>query len=264
MIGDCHGQRNPEGRTTQRNGYRARQWDTRVGVIDLQISKLRQGSYFPHGLPEPRKRGEQALLAVIQQAYASGVSTRRVDQLLESLGLPDQPLAGQPRSRAAGRAGRGLPLSPARGRLPLTCGWTPRCATRRCWIEWGAGPRRRPSQRFVEAEGSPIPEPRVRAASGPDNDAARRDCRTARARQARWIGETQVNQWQNPLQRRPPAQTRRIRAGQAGRREPAFAGHPVPAAPIGAPFGDRGGDCVTAVAGPQGQSWAALPPTERQ
>jgi putative transposase len=87
LIGAGHGERNPEGRMTQRNGYRPRQWDTRVGVIDLQIPKLRQGSYFPHGLLEPRKRGEQALLSVIQQAYVCGVSTRRVDQLVESLGL---------------------------------------------------------------------------------------------------------------------------------------------------------------------------------
>jgi putative transposase len=87
LIGAGHGERNPEGRMTQRNGYRPRQWDTRVGVIDLQIPKLRRGSYFPHGLLEPRKRGEQALLSVIQQAYVCGVSTRRVDQLVESLGL---------------------------------------------------------------------------------------------------------------------------------------------------------------------------------
>ena len=68
LIGAGHGERNPEGRLTQRNGYRPREWDTRVGVIDLQIPKLRQGSYFPHAILEPRKRGEQALLSVIQQA----------------------------------------------------------------------------------------------------------------------------------------------------------------------------------------------------
>ena len=56
-------------------------------MIELEIPKLRQGSYFPHGLLEPRKRGEQALLSVVQQAYVCGVSTRRVDQLVESLGL---------------------------------------------------------------------------------------------------------------------------------------------------------------------------------
>jgi transposase-like protein len=87
LIGAAHGERNPDGRLSQRNGYRSREWQTRAGTIDLQIPKLRQGSYFPHGLLEPRKRGEQALLAVVQQAYVCGVSTRRVDQLVESLGL---------------------------------------------------------------------------------------------------------------------------------------------------------------------------------
>src|SRR4029450_10156131 len=73
-----------EGRATHRNGYRARRWDTRAGEIELQIPKIRQGSYFPSFLA-PRKRSEQALLSVVQQAYVCGVSTRRVDQLVESL-----------------------------------------------------------------------------------------------------------------------------------------------------------------------------------
>jgi len=71
---------------THRNGYRPRRWDTRAGEIELQIPKLRQGSYFP-GFLQPRKRSEQALVSVVQQAYVCGVSTRRVDQLVESLGL---------------------------------------------------------------------------------------------------------------------------------------------------------------------------------
>jgi transposase-like protein len=87
LIGAELGERNPDGRMTQRNGYRPRRWDTRAGVIELQIPKLRQGSYFPAAILEPRKRGEQALLSVVQQAYVCGVSTRRVDQLVESLGL---------------------------------------------------------------------------------------------------------------------------------------------------------------------------------
>jgi putative transposase len=86
LIGAAHGERTPD-RATHRNGYRPRQWDTRAGTIELEIPKLRRGSYFPHGLLEPRKRGEQALLSVVQQAYVCGVSTRRVDQLVESLGL---------------------------------------------------------------------------------------------------------------------------------------------------------------------------------
>src|SRR3954465_13702493 len=86
MVGAGLGERRPDDRATHRNGDRARRWDTRAGEINLEIPKLRQGSYFPSFL-EPRKRSEQALLAVVQQADVCGVSTRRVDQLVESLGL---------------------------------------------------------------------------------------------------------------------------------------------------------------------------------
>jgi putative transposase len=86
LVGAELGERRPEDRATQRNGYRPRRWDTRAGEIELQIPKLRQGSYFPSFL-QPRKRSEQALVSVVQQAYVCGVSTRRVDQLVESLGL---------------------------------------------------------------------------------------------------------------------------------------------------------------------------------
>jgi putative transposase len=86
LIGAEHGERRPADRATHRNGYRSRRWDTRAGEIELQIPKIRQGSYFPSFLA-PRKRSEQALLSVVQQAYVCGVSTRRVDQLVESLGL---------------------------------------------------------------------------------------------------------------------------------------------------------------------------------
>ena len=85
LIGAQHGERT-EDRATHRNGYRSRRWDTRAGEIELQIPKIRQGSYFPSFL-QPRKRSEQALVSVVQQAYVCGVSTRRVDQLVESLGL---------------------------------------------------------------------------------------------------------------------------------------------------------------------------------
>jgi putative transposase len=86
QIGAERGERRPEDRMTHRNGYRAREWQTRAGTLELQIPKLRRGSYFPSFL-EPRRRSEQALLAVIRQCYVCGVSTRRVDQLVESLGL---------------------------------------------------------------------------------------------------------------------------------------------------------------------------------
>ena len=72
-------------RADYRNGYRPRRWDTRAGTIDLRIPKLRSGSYLPPFL-EPRRRSEQALLAVIQQAYVEGVSTRRVEDLVQALG----------------------------------------------------------------------------------------------------------------------------------------------------------------------------------
>jgi putative transposase len=85
LIGAERGERTPD-RATHRNGYRPRRWDTRAGEIELQIPKLRRGSYFPSFL-EPRRRSEQALLNVVQQAYVTGVSTRKVDQLVESLGL---------------------------------------------------------------------------------------------------------------------------------------------------------------------------------
>lgn len=73
-------------RTGQRNGYRERDWDTRVGTIELRVPRVRDGSYFP-GLLEPRKRAERALVAVVQEAYIQGVSTRRVDDLMQALGM---------------------------------------------------------------------------------------------------------------------------------------------------------------------------------
>jgi putative transposase len=86
LTGAGLGERAPERRQTQRNGYRPRRWDTRVGELELQIPKLRTGSYFPSFL-EPRRRAEQALVAVVQEAYVNGVSTRKVDRLVEQLGL---------------------------------------------------------------------------------------------------------------------------------------------------------------------------------
>jgi transposase-like protein len=85
LIGAERGERS-EDRLTHRNGYRTRSWSTRAGELELAIPKLRRGSYFPSFL-EPRKRSEQALVSVIQEAYVAGVSTRKVDQVVESLGL---------------------------------------------------------------------------------------------------------------------------------------------------------------------------------
>ena len=85
QVGAGRYERTPE-RKTYRNGHRDRIWETRVGEIPLRIPKVRDGTYFP-SLLEPRRRSEKALLAVIQQAYVEGVSTRRVDDLLQALGL---------------------------------------------------------------------------------------------------------------------------------------------------------------------------------
>jgi transposase-like protein len=73
-------------RVGQRNGYREREWDTRVGTIGLRVPRVREGGYVP-GWLEPRKRAEQALVAVVREAYVQGVSTRKVDDLVKALGL---------------------------------------------------------------------------------------------------------------------------------------------------------------------------------
>ena len=83
-TGAAHGMRDPA-RQVQRNGYRERTWDTRAGRIDLEIPRLRRGSYFPSFL-EPRRTAEKALTAVIQEAYVHGMSTRSVDDLVKAMG----------------------------------------------------------------------------------------------------------------------------------------------------------------------------------
>jgi transposase-like protein len=75
-----------DGRLTWRNGYRDRELKTRLGSLNLRVPKLRQGSYFP-GFLEPRRTSEKALVAVIQEAWIGGVSTRRVDELVQAMGL---------------------------------------------------------------------------------------------------------------------------------------------------------------------------------
>src|SRR4029453_17797229 len=85
QIGAELGQRSPD-RVAQRNGYRPRAWDTRVGELELRIPRLRTGSYFPSFL-EPRRRAEQALVAVVPEASVNGVSTRRGGRLVEQLGI---------------------------------------------------------------------------------------------------------------------------------------------------------------------------------
>ena len=85
LTGAALGKKSPD-RLVQRNGYRPRPWDTRAGRVDLMIPKLRRGSYFPAFL-HPRRTAERALIAVVQEAYIHGVSTRAADDLMKACGL---------------------------------------------------------------------------------------------------------------------------------------------------------------------------------
>ena len=86
ICGAPYGERSDE-RVNRRNGYRARPWDTRTGTIDLAVPKLREGSYFPDWLLEPRRRAERAFVQVVAECYVRGVSTRRVEGLVRHLGI---------------------------------------------------------------------------------------------------------------------------------------------------------------------------------
>lgn len=86
LIGAAHGEISDD-RTTYRNGYRSRLWETRVGELELLIPRKRSGeACFPSFL-EPRRRSEQAIVAVVMEAYVNGVSTRRVERIVEQLGI---------------------------------------------------------------------------------------------------------------------------------------------------------------------------------
>jgi putative transposase len=86
VCGAAYGTQSPD-RVNRRNGYRAREFDTRAGTLDLAVPKLRTGAYFPEWLLERRKRAERALTSVIATCYLLGVSTRRMDKLVQSLGI---------------------------------------------------------------------------------------------------------------------------------------------------------------------------------
>ncbi len=86
LCGADYGQRSDE-RVNRRNGYRTRPWDTRAGTIDLAVPKLREGSYFPDWLLDHRRRAERAFVSVVAECYVRGVSTRRVEGLVKTLGI---------------------------------------------------------------------------------------------------------------------------------------------------------------------------------
>jgi transposase-like protein len=86
VCGAEYGARSAE-RTNVRNGYRRREFDTRAGTLDVAIPKLRSGSYFPDWLLERRRRAERALTTVVATCYLLGVSTRRMEKLVETLGI---------------------------------------------------------------------------------------------------------------------------------------------------------------------------------
>jgi putative transposase len=86
QVGAERGERAPDRRVTHRNGYRPRDWDTRVGTVELAVPKLRSGSYFP-SLLEPRRRAERALASVVMACYVEGVSTRRVEEVARAMGI---------------------------------------------------------------------------------------------------------------------------------------------------------------------------------
>jgi putative transposase len=112
LIGAERGERS-EDCLTHRNGYRTRSWSTRARELELAIPKPRRGSDFPSFL-EPRKRSEQALVSVVQQAYVAGVSTRKVDRVVESLGCGSR----RARSRGSARDSTSKPKRSATCRYP--------------------------------------------------------------------------------------------------------------------------------------------------
>ncbi len=130
-------QRSPK-RQGERNGYRDRNWDTRVGTLELHVPRVRGGSFFP-GLLEPRKRAERALVATVREAYVQGVSIRRVDDLVKALGLDG--ISKSQVSRLCEELDVEVSASATaswRGATPM-CGSTPRfsrCAKITEWSTW--------------------------------------------------------------------------------------------------------------------------------
>ena len=117
-AGASFGERSSE-RITYRNSYWGRPWDTRVGALELEVPKEREGRYFPSML-EPRRRSERALLAVLQQAYVKGVSTRRLRTSCKRLAA-----RASPRARSRASASSWAPWSTPYSAVPWTAGPAP-------------------------------------------------------------------------------------------------------------------------------------------
>jgi transposase-like protein len=125
-VGAARHQRSA-GRTGQRNGYRERAWDTRVGTVELKVPRVRDSSYFP-SLLEPRRKAERALAAVVQEAYeVHGVSTRKVDELVKALGMRGISKSLMSRNSARNWTRRSSVCVTDRWKAPTptTCGSTP-------------------------------------------------------------------------------------------------------------------------------------------
>src|SRR5699024_7099699 len=138
--------RSSDQRTNHRNGYRHRPLDTRVGTIDVAVPKLRTGTYFPEWLLERRKRAESALITVVADCYLAGVSTRRMDKLVKTLGIDS--LSKSQVSRMAEdleRTGRGVPA------LTAGCGRAVHVRHRRCADD--QGPREQAGRQSRRAAG---------------------------------------------------------------------------------------------------------------
>ena len=120
VCGAEYGQRSPE-RINTRNGYRHRDFDTRAGTVEVAIPKLRSGSYFPDWLLERRRRAERALTTVVATCYLLGVSTRRMEKLVETLGitrLSKSQVSEMARDEVAGLGDGPRPRRPCRGLPP--------------------------------------------------------------------------------------------------------------------------------------------------
>jgi putative transposase len=123
-VGAAPHERSAE-RVGQRNGYRQRSWDTRVGTVELKVPRVRDSSYFP-SLLEPRRKAERALSAVVQEAYVHGVSTPKVDELVKALGMTGISKSLMSPSCAKSSTKRWSASGAGRWKVPTpTCGSTP-------------------------------------------------------------------------------------------------------------------------------------------